>query len=357
MNNSIYINIFNYRNKDFPFQIFTGGRGVGKTYSALSGVVDKKLVPERFIFMRRTGKELEFLLDSDRKGEGLNPFKTYNTNNGTNFGLKAINDNIAGVYAREVGEDGKLLYNNMVGYAAALSGVASVRGIDTSDASIIIYDEFIPERHVKAFAGSKGSGAEFDALMNAYESFNRNRELEGKPPMEMFLLSNANDIYNEIFVGLNIVDDVEKMRREGKTDKYFRSRGLAIHLLPDDTEFTELKSKTALYKLTAGTRFNEMALHNDFAYNDFSLIEYRNITGYVPVCQIDDVTIWRKKGSKEFYACRARAEGLKPYHSEHDQDVKKFLQKYGINLRNHFIESRLYFESFDIKTRLLDIIG
>ena len=61
LNNEDFINIYDYADREYPFQIFIGGRGVGKTYSALSGVT----VPERndkFIFMRRTQAELDLLI-------------------------------------------------------------------------------------------------------------------------------------------------------------------------------------------------------------------------------------------------------------------------------------------------------
>lgn len=350
---NIFVNIYNYRNPDFPFNIFVGGRGTGKTYSALKGAINKEVVPERFIFMRRTKKVLDTLLDNDKKGEGMNPFKKLNSNEGSNYGFLAINDSLAGIYNRDTDENGRFKYRELVGYGIALSTCASLRGIDLTDCSDWIYDEFIPEKHEKAIGKD---GAEFEALMNAYETINRNRELEGEAPLYLWLLANSNDIYNDIFVGLGIVEDVEKMIREGKTDKYYKDRGLAIHLLPDSSEFTELKSKTALYKLTAGTRFNEMALHNKFSYNDFSLIEYRSIVGYVPVCHIDNMYIYKKKGSKEYYICHAKAK-CKGYDSAHEHELKDFMQEYGFDLIPYYIKGLIKFETFDIKTRIIDIIG
>ena len=351
---SIFLNIYNYKNPLFPFQIFIGGRGKGKTYSALEGANNKDIVTGRYIFLRRTSKELEMILDNEKKGEGMNPFKKLNSNNNTNYGLKAINPSLAGIYDRETdNESGRFLYKELVGYASALSIVAGLRGVDLSDCTDIIYDEFIPEKHVKAIGKD---GAEFEALMNAYETFNRNRELEGFPPMYLWLLANSNDIYNAIFVGLGIVDDVEKMKREGKTDKYYKDRGLAIHILPDSDEFTAQKSKTALYKLTAGTRFEEMALHNNFAYNDFSLIGYKNIKGYQPLCHVDEMYIYKKKGSREYYVCHARGK-CEGFDSSHEHEVKQFMQKYGLGLYPFYINGLITFETFDIKTRILDIIG
>ena len=353
MSDNIYINIWDYESPLYPFQIFIGGRGTGKTYSALYGSTERSKPNNRFILMRRTSKEHDMLLDNDKRGEGLNPFKPINRNKGTNYGMKAINDNLSGIYAREVDENGKFIYKDLIGYGTSLVGVASIRGVSADDCTTIIYDEFIPEKHVKKIGKD---GAEFEALMNAYETFNRNRELEDLPPMQLFMLANANDIYNEIFVGLGIVEICEKMKREGKTDLYLKSRKLAIHILPDSSEFTEQKKQTALYCLTRGTKFEEMSLHNKFAYNDFSLIGYRKLVGYVPLCHVDDMYIYKKKGSREYYICHAKAK-CKSYNSEYAHEKRKFYQDFGCDLFNYYIESKITFETFDIKTRMLDMLS
>ena len=99
LNSDDFINIYDYADTDYPFQIFIGGRGVGKTYSALSGATDPER-QDKFIFMRRTQAELDLLLDTDR-GEGLNPFKPINKDFGRNIGMKSLVKNMAGIYHRE----------------------------------------------------------------------------------------------------------------------------------------------------------------------------------------------------------------------------------------------------------------
>ena len=346
MDNSMYVNIWDYIDDDFPFQIFIGGRGTGKTYSALKGAIERG---ERFVFMRRTAQELELLMDSATKGEGLNPFKPHNKNMCWNIGIKQMRKNIGAIYHR-VEDDGKYIYEGApLGYALALSTIAGMRGIDISDCDDIIYDEFIPEKHVKRISG------EADALNNAYETISRNRELEGRPPARLWLLANSNDIYNQIFVGWGIVNEVEKMIKKGKSDRYIKERGLAIHILPDTGAYTEAKSKTSLYRLTRGTSFESMALHNEFAYNDFSLIGRRSLTGYRPLCALDDAYIYRKKGSGEYYVCYAPAK-VPRFDAKTEQDRRRFMQVYGINLLPRFIKGNIIFESYELKSKILDVI-
>lgn len=344
-----FINIYDYADINYPFQIFIGGRGVGKTYSALRGAITGKCAG-KFIFMRRTASELDLLLDSDR-GEGVNPFKPINSDLNVNIGMRTIVKNMAGIYHREICTDnGRLMHiGTPIGYAVALSTLSSIRGIDFSDCTDWIYDEFIPERHVRKLHG------ECDALLNAYETVNRNREFNGAPPIRLWLLANSNDIYNPIFAGLGIVSTAEKMINKGKSDMYLKERGLAIHILPPKDSFREKKSKTALYRLTKGTQFYDMALGNDFAYNDFTLIGYRKLTGYTPVCAVDDGYIYRKKGDGEYYVCYAPAR-CPAFKSTKAQDVIRFRQQFGCMLQPYFVAGRLYFESYELKEKILSLI-
>ena len=345
-----YINIWKYKDEHYPFQIFIGGRGTGKTYSALEGCLNGKIADnKKFILMRRTAQEMDLLLDSDR-GEGANPFKPINKTLDRNVGMRSIVKNLAGVYNRELTEEGKITHvGTPIGYGVALSTIASIRGIDFSDVSDCIYDEFIPEKHVRKMKG------ESDALLNAYETINRNREFYGEKPLGMWLLANSNDIYNEIFIGLELVNIVEKMLQTGKHDKYISDRGLAIHLLESPKEFVEKKSKTALYKLTAGSDFAGMALGNDFAYNDFSLIAHRNLKGYIPVCSIDEGTIYRKKGEREIYISYAQARVPK-YTTKTEHEKRRFMADIGLSLYQPFIDGCIIFESYALKAKLLDLI-
>lgn len=344
----MYIDIFNYKDAAFPIQIFIGGRGTGKTYSALSGALDGKC-KGKFIYMRRTSAELDLLVDTD-KGEGANPFKPMNRNMQRNVGMRKIVKNVAGIYNREENDDKKLVHvGEPLGYGLALSTVSSIRSVDFSDVTDWFYDEFIKEKHVKKITG------ECDALLNAYETINRNRELEGQPPLYLWMMANSNDIYNPIFIGLGIVSDIEKMVKKGDSDKYYPDRGLAIHLLAGESEFIEKKKQTALYRLTKGTNFYNMALGNNFAYNDFSLITQRNITGYRPICCIDDFCIWSKKGEAEFY-CSYATTKCDSFKSSLPQDVISFRQRYGIRLQPYFSTGKLLFESYEIKQTMVDLL-
>lgn len=347
-----YLNIWDYKNNQYPFNIFIGGRGYGKTYSALRGVsVGGELAKGRkFILMRRTQTELDLLCDSNQ-GEGANPLKPINEDFHVNYGFTGIVQNLKGCYAREVNENGNFDYiGSPIGYGVALSTIAKIRGLSFEDCDVLIYDEFIKEKHVNKMRG------EFDALMNAVETINRNRELKGGKPIQVYLLANSNDIYNDIFVGLGIVTDIERMIRQGKEHKYYPQRGLAVHVMSDSSIFTEQKSKTALYKLTAGTQFADMSLHNEFSFNDFSDIKHLELKGFEPICGLGKAWIYKKKGQTLFYVCYASAH-VPHYSYPNEIDKRAFNRVIGMKLYDLSMVHAIAYESYELKSIILDTIG
>lgn len=344
---SKYINIWDYIDRLYPFQIFIGGRGTGKTYSALSGALK---LSDKFIYMRRTAQELDIMLDSEKYGEGANPFKPINRDFNKNIGLSRIVKNLAGIYNREEVDGTIKCCGAPIGYGVALSTISTIRSVDLSDCSDCIYDEFIPERHVKKIKNEGG------ALLNAYETICRNRELSGQDPLRLWLLANSNDIYNQIFVELGLVAKIEKMIRRNKTDKYIKDRGLAIHLINNNEEFISEKRETALYKLTRGSQFSEMALDNKFSYNDFSLIRHENITGFRPICSFGKGFIYGKKGDSYLYVTYAAARCPAYYDIDTEQGRRNFYADIGRRIHEYFISSRIAFESYELKQIILDLI-
>lgn len=349
-----YIHISDYENPRFPFQVFVGGRGGGKTYSALQlGLYRYFETGEKFMWMRRTADELEMLCDSRQYGEGGNPFKEINSQYDYNFGLCMMNKKVAGIYDREYDEKTKkFVYppDNVIGYGCALSNVASARGMNFTDADRLFYDEFISERHIKRI---KNEG---EAILNAIETIGRNRELQGKKPLFVYFLANAFNIYNPLFVELGIVDSVERACRQGRQHIYFETRGLAVHILENTENFTNQKKETALYKLTADTAFSDMALNNDFVYNDFSLVKYVKITGYRPVCKCDGFSIFARKGKVEYYVtytpCRAQY-----YETDTIHGLRLWRAEIGRRLLPEFTQGNVFFETYALKELFLEYIG
>lgn len=353
--NEMYVNVYDYKNPDYPFQFFVGGRGTGKTYSMLGGAVEGE-VDNKFMYSRTTDKEYQVLLD--KKGvEGANPFKRYNKDNNTNYGFSKINSALSGIYDREITDTGLLLPKGQpIGYGAALYNIADLRSLDFFDVTDWLWDEFIGEKHKIVMRELA------QAFFNAYETINRNRELEEpyKPPVNVFACANSNNIYNDMFKGLGIVADVEKMVRKKQTDKYYKDKKLAIHLLKNSPVFEEKKRQTALYCLTRGTQYAEMALDNKFVYDDFSLVGYKRLVDYAPVVSIKkgdiEYSIYRRKGTAEMHVTYYKAKYVETFDVSKAQEKANFKKEFGNLLYAKFLKGRLTFETYQLKAELLDIL-
>lgn len=346
-----YVWIWDYADDKYPVQFFVGGRGDGKTYGALDGARLNYLESgNKFIFSRLTIKEQKQITAKASNAAG-NPFKKINNKEGCNIAILGHGDDlVSSIVDFELDDKNRLIpTGRQYGYACSLVDVCDIRGQDYDDCTDWIIDEFIPEKHKRI---PKGLG---DALLNGFETLNRDREDEGRPPLRVWLLANANDIYNPIFKELGLVSICEKMRREGIKDKYIKNRRIAIHLLEDSEELQEARSKRAITAIAAGTKFADMAFNNDFAYNDFSNVAYRKVVGFIPIATLDDITIYNKKGASNLYLSYTPAKCPK-FNGERENELILFKKKYGQRLYNCFVNNRITFESYEIKARILEVI-
>ena len=347
----MYVNLWSYKDDRYPFQICIGGRGIGKTFSLLRDL--KKQAEEnqdhKFIYMRRTDKELQFLMDTN-KGEGVgNPFKSLNSKFKWDVGIRKIDESVGGIFDREKDENGRIAYTKQLGYAVALSTIASIRGLDFSDCSDILFDEFIPEKHIMKISN------EGLATLNAIETINRNREFEGIPPIRVWLVSNATNIEHDTLRVLGLINVLEKMEKRGLEHQYFNDRRLAIHVFQHNEEFIDKKKETALYQLAKYTEFYDFSINNEFIFNDTSLVEYRKLKGYQPIVCIDKAYIYKKKGQRDFYVSYAKADTM-CYQSKFEHEKRHFKDEWGMYLRDMFLRSKIHFESYELKMIVLSCI-
>lgn len=348
---SKYIWIWDYIDDRYPLQFFVGGRGDGKTYGALDGARLNFLeTGDRFMFSRLTIKEQKQITAKASNASG-NPFKKINKKEGCNVCILGHGDDlVSSIVDFDVDDKGKLIpTGRQYGYACSLVDVCDVRGQDFDDVTDWIIDEFIPEKHKRL---PNGLG---DALLNGIETLNRDREDEGRSPLRVWGLANANDIYNPIFKDLGLVSICEKMQREGVRDKYLRDRAIALHLLEDSEELKVCRDKRAIAKISKGTTYADMAYNNDFAYNDFSNVGYRKVTGYIPIAALNDITIYSQKGSNRLYLSYTPAKCPR-LDGNRDNELLLFKKKYSGRLYNAFVNNRITFESYEIKARILEII-
>lgn len=303
---------------------FCGGRGIGKTYGGLDfckrlGLGEVKLDksekdPEKFLYVRRTGVEANTIALP-----ATCPFKKYNKGEGT-----AIN----GDFIDKLGignfyfDDEK---KNHIGYCAALSTFANLRGVDFTDVTLIFYDEVIPENKNKRPLKDEGF-----LLLNMIETINRNRALEGKGEVVVVLLSNPIDLASDLLSQVQITPVLNSMifkNQEKYTDK---SRSLHIEKYKDHKVSKDKEEKSFLYKFAKGTGFNERALSGDFIDNDLSIIKKVDLSAFSAYLSLENICVYRHKSDGTYHISQTMQHAqyvFKAYEKEKFRTVFYWLYK------------------------------
>lgn len=329
MNNKIYLpsgylNIRGILSYNCTFNFIVGGRATGKTYGALSTVLDDHI---KFMLMRRTQAQADLINKPD-----FSPFKPVCDDKHIEITTASVSKYNAKF----------MLDDETIGYTCALSTIANMRGFDASDVKLLIYDEFIPERHERPI---KSEGA---AFLNAYETMNRNRELKGKRPLTVLCLANAFDIANPIFLELGLVGIAEKMKQNGRELYIDRDKSILI-LLPDSSKIMKEKNNTALYKLTEGSEFKAMALNNDFIYNPTENIKSMPLREFNPVVTVGEITIYKHKSKRLYYVSEHRT-GNPPTFTTDEIGLKRYIKNYGMRFYRLYMQNCFKFENMLTKS-------
>lgn len=322
-----YLNINQILSYGVPFNFIVGGRGTGKTYGTLkTAYIENK----RFILMRRTQAQCDLI----NKPE-FNPFKALNNDTGSNAVVKSISKYNAKI-VEETEEDERLL-----GYTCALSTIANMRGFDASDVELLIYDEFIPEKHERAI---KNEGS---AFLNAYETINRNREIKGEKPLQVLCLANAFNIANPIFLELGLVGRCEKMKNAEQEIFIDKERGVCVVLL-QKSKISKAKADTALYRLSSGS-YADMALANDFVYNNSDNIKSMALKEFKLLCTVGEISIYKHKSKRLFYVSEHRT-GTAPIYKSDEVNLQRYRKNHGVALYGAYMRNNIICESLLTKS-------
>lgn len=322
-----YIDIQKILSYDMPFNFIIGGRGTGKTYGALLSAYNNN---RRFILMRRTQTQCDLI----NKPE-FNPYKAINIDIDRNITVKSISKYNSKMV--EADEDTE----RIIGYTCALSTISNMRGFDASDVSLLIYDEFIPEKHERPL---KNEGS---AFLNAYETINRNRELKGQKPLQVLCLANAFNIANPIFLELGLVGRCEKMKNAGNEIYIDKSRGILIVMLYN-SRISKAKADTALYRLSSGS-YTDMALSNDFIYNSTDNIKSLSLSEYKLICTIGEISIYRHKANRKYYVSEHRT-GTAPLYKSDEVNLMRYRKNHGLLLYSAYMKNNVIFENILTKS-------
>ena len=270
---------------DALWYLVIGARGCGKTYSALRYCVENH---KKFCFVKRTAEDVKKLSLSLPHMNGLkdiresaSPFEPLNRDLGWNIRCyKAGNSDIAYFY-----ECDELNYptENILGCCVSLSTCDKVKGFDISKyADVLIFDEFIPQQWVRNV--SKNG----EQLLELYFTLTRDRVVR-RPEDEtlIFCLANATEADNPVMSELRIVDAVEDMINSNEEYYYDSYRGIMVHMVEDNPAFLQAMKSSKFARSIENTNYYKMAINNEFAMNDFTLIDkYYNISGCKPRFQV-----------------------------------------------------------------------
>lgn len=315
--------------------IAIGGRGIGKTYSALQWARQF----QNILYIRNREKEIKLCCTS--KG---NPYKRLNRDKGCQYTFTHKEGLYNIVDLSEKDDNGN---PRDCGTAVAMSVCSDVKGFDFSDCDAFIYDEFIPKKGT-VIRGNLG-----DNFLDFYETASRNREILGEGVLKGILLSNPSTLESSVLAALNVQDEVERMIRTGTKKLTLPKRRIKI-VMPDCPELKKLKSETTIYQAAGSdSRFAKYALDNEFTEVSMQNVVKRKITEYTALCAYEDMYIYKHKSRTEYYVCTSHADVDR--YTEADTKAL-FMRRWWI-YKDLFLDGTFKYSTYTIKRRFLDIFN
>jgi hypothetical protein len=331
------------------FCFFIGGRGIGKTFSALRSQRSEFLEGNtgRVIYLRITKAELDACAT-----ESDNPYKDINIVCGTNVQFLSAGK-AEGYRICELVQDpesGQIIHETQIGVGRALSSFQNLRGVSFRDCTHIYFDEFIPRKGVRRTQAIREAG---DNFVEAYETINRNRELFGEPPVKCIFTANAFSLDSSVLLKFKLVKIIQMMQERGQRRYTDRERSIYIELC-EAPDIAAAKSQTALYKAMSGDeKFLSLTLKNEFTDRALSMVRDVPLNEYVPIVQYERITIFEHKATKRLHAA-AKVDlcGQKYY----DKTKQKFLRRYYTLLKVAMAENVITFDSADTYYQLESVL-
>lgn len=273
--------------------VIVGKRQVGKTFGVLEHIISNG---GHFLYLRRTKEEFETICSDPQ----FNPFIPLEKHD-IKCDIEKVTSKTWAIGEYETGENGEHTITNKLGVGITLASFANLRGFNGSGFTDMYLDEFIPEQIVIQ------RKAEGDTLLNAYRTVSGNRELEGQPPLRLWLTANAFNIANPILRELGVIDIIAKLSETGR-EWTMTDTGVFIGM-PISEKISAKQKNTAFMRHMAqvkDSKFYAMAMENKFSYNDLSQIRKMRTTAMHPVFQIGEVFVYQFSKDK-YFATHERA--------------------------------------------------
>lgn len=297
----------------------TGGRGIGKTYGLLKYLFEKGI---KFIFVRRTQVEADIQMNMDVSD--ISPVLE-------DLHINAMIDKIPKTPVSLVIDKDT---DERLALIGSLRTFGKIRGMNFRDYDCIVFDEFIPKPEEPKFK------LEGFALKQAYESVNRNRELEGRDAVKMICLSNSLNMQNDTFMEFDLIGVAEDLAM-GKKELY--TDGEVAVIISKYSPISEKKSGTVLYK-NKDDDFYKMAIKNEFILNDFSYVCKQNLKEYQCKAKIGDLYVYKHKSKTIYYITKTKGETkniVKATASGIELIKRKFWR-----LWIHYLDGNIRFDSY-----------
>lgn len=338
--------IMRYRNKGIHVYYLCGGRGIGKTYGAIDlarrvglGKVLLSDTPEdnKVLFFRRTGVEASAIARNERSF-----FKKYNRTEGTQITTEYVAKDNIGMFYDDADK------TKFLGYITGLSVFANLRGIDFTDVALVVYDECVPESLGKTPLKDEGY-----LFLNAIETINRNRKLEGKPEIYVVLLSNPIDLGNPFLAQMDITSVLNHMILSNMQAHTIMARSFHIRRYVDHP-VSEQKKESFLYQFASSTGFNERALSGDFVDNDLEYIKNPNLSEYTPLLSLEQVCVYQHKKTGRYHLSTSMSPCKNQFKASERDIVKKM---FGFRYKLIVLDRGVTYDSYATKVIFESMIG
>lgn len=306
-------------NTSFFLYMIIGGRGIGKTYSILKGLLENDC---HFMYVRRTETEIKNCCK-----EVNNPFITLN--NDLDRNVKIMKNEDSYVIMEE---------ENFIGLAGSLSTFGKFRGSDFSKINYIVFDEFIstqPRNTIKD---------EDELFYNMIETVMRNREFIGGKPIKVIMMSNSNRIDNDIINNLKLGEVIHQLKKNNETIYTDTERSIYLEL-PKDIPISKKKKEGSLYKLTKGTKFYDMSINNEFVNDSFDDVKKIKANDLIPYLSFEDIYFYQLKSSDKLYATYRKCEC--PHFSQETIEILK--REYGYVFFYYIENKEMVYYNYDVK--------
>ena len=331
-----YVNIRGILETGYPFIFMWGGRGTGKTYGILKDAVEND---RKFIYMRTRQNQADMIRTPE-----FNPFKQYNEDCNRRITPYSINKLYSAFYDTTFDEKEKKwkMDGDSLGYTASLATISNLRGFGAADVKLLFYDEFIPEKTETPLRNA------LSALLNGYETINRNRELTGGKPLQLICASNSENANCDIFAKLGLIRKVTDMHKTGQEYSMLQDRGIMLINLVNSPISRE-KSQTAVYRMIGtDSDFYKMSIQNDFYAEDYSDIRSMPINEFSPIVKVGEITIYEHKHREDLYITQHSQGSPLDIYTTSTRDITAFRRKY-IWVWTEYLDGNVKFSDVESK--------